>query len=240
MACKNSSKTIDKSLTSFFMQNYKKKEILIIDGGSTDMTLEKIKNYKINYFISKKNLGLYKSINYGIKKAKGNIIGLLHSDDFFYQKDVLRQINDIFEKNKNLDFIYSNIIFVDYHNNIKRKWFSGKINKRSVDNGVYPPHTGIFIKKNIFDKIGYYNPHYKIASDIDFMYRLFTKKSLNSIYFNKYTVKMSLGGLSTKSLKSIMISNFEVYKILKHHFVEYPLIVIIKKILSKLIQIFYK
>lgn len=238
MACKNSGHTISKSIKSFLSQNYKKKELIIVDGGSTDNTLNEINRFKkIDLIIKKENCGLYDSINLGIKKSSGNIIALLHSDDFFYNDQILDKINQIFYNNKKLEVIYSNIVFVDKYLKIKRKWISGIINSNNINCGIFPPHTGIFVKKDLFKKIGYYKSNYKIASDIGWMHKIFSEKKIETHYLNRYTVKMSIGGLSTKSFKNICISNYEAYKILKEQKVKNIKLLILKKILSKLSQL---
>jgi len=241
MVCLNSEKTIQKSIKSFYNQKYTNKELIIIDGGSSDNTLEIIKDSEgVSYFEEKKNLGLYASLNYGITKSKGDTIGILHSDDEFYNENILESINDAFEKNSvTIDYIYSNIVFVDTSDKIKRKWVVGNLSQNDIFFGNFPPHTGIFVKKNSFFKTGYYNEKLKISSDIEYIFRLFTEKTLKGKYLNTFTLKMKLGGLSTKSFKNILYANFESYIALKNVKIGYlrSLLVILLKVLRKLRQL---
>jgi glycosyltransferase involved in cell wall biosynthesis len=237
MACKNSGETIKKSLESFFRQNLHGKELVIIDGGSTDKTIDIINNYQNENIIFEtiKNLGLYESINYGIKKATGSIIGLLHSDDVYYDDNVLNKVYENFALEK-LDAIYTDVVFINKTEKIIRKWINTKVDATSAANGLLPPHTGLYLKKSVFEIVGYYNSNYKISSDIEFMYKLFLNKDIKKKHLKFFSVRMLIGGLSTKSPVNILKSNFEVYKILKDLQVMHPITIILKKILTKIKQ----
>ena len=241
MVCLNSEKTIQKSIKSFYNQKYTNKELIIIDGGSSDKTLNIIKDSEgVSYFEEKKNLGLYASLNYGIGKSKGDIIGILHSDDEFFNENILENINDGFVKSSGtIDYIYSNIVFVDMSDKIKRKWIVGNLSQNDIFFGNSPPHTGIFVKKNSFFKTGYYNENLKISSDIEYIFRLFSEKTLKGMYLNIFTLKMKLGGLSTKSFKNILYANFESYIALKNVKIGYirSFLIILLKVFRKLRQL---
>ena len=241
MVCKNSEKTITESINSFFDQDYLKKNLIIIDGGSNDKTVEIIKNYKsINYFEKINNLGLYASINYGIKKSSDGIIGILHSDDTYFDKNILSKINSAFENNIiKPDYIYTNVLFINNLNVVKRNWESGEIKNDEINLGKFPPHTGIFLKKSVFDKIGFYDESLKISSDISFIYKLFENKQLVGKYLDIYSIKMKLGGLSTKSIRNIIIANLESFIALKSLKISYikVLKIIFLKIFNKIGQI---
>ena len=239
MVCKNSSETIEDSIKSFLRQTYINKELIIVDGGSTDRTVNIIKKFekKKILFFKKKNLGLYASINFGIKKSSGEILGILHSDDIYYTNKILYKINKNFNTKK-YDAVFTDIVLVNKGKTIVRKWTNSNVSHFSVLNGNLPPHTGLYLKKNVFRKIGYYNEKYKVSSDIEFMYKLFLNKKFKTKYLKLFSLKMLIGGLSTKSPISVIKSNYEVYKILKSLNVDYPMIMIVKKIMNKFKQFF--
>ena len=239
MVSKNSSKTIEESIQSFLAQSYKNKELIIVDGGSSDGTVDIIKKLKKKeiFFYKKRNFGLYASINFGIKKSSGEVLGILHSDDIYYSNQTLYKISKNFNSKK-IDAIYTDIVLVNKNKKIIRKWINDKIDNFSKKNWLLPPHTGLYLKKNVFNNIGFYNEKYKISSDIEFMYKLFSNKNLRIKYLKLFSLKMLIGGLSTKSPISIIKSNYEVYKILKSLNVDYPIIMIMKKIIIKIKQFF--
>ena len=237
MVCKNSSKTIEQSILSFLSQTYRNKELIIVDGGSKDNTVSIINRFKKKEILlfKKNNLGLYASINYGIKKSSGVILGILHSDDTYFSIKVLEKICKNFDLDK-YDAVYTDIFLVNRRKKVIRKWINSKINNFSALGEILPPHTGLYLKKNIFNEIGYYNEEYKISSDIELMYKIFLNKKLKKKYLKLFSLNMLIGGLSTKSPLSIIKSNYEVYKILKSLNVDYPMIMIVKKIKNKIKQ----
>ena len=215
MAAKNSMPYIKSSVKSFQRKNYKKKELIIVYANSSDLTekyLKTLKNTDIKIF--KLNGGIYKSLNYGIKKSKGSIIGTLHSDDCFFDEKVLSDVSNIF-KNKNIDLCYGNIAFSKKTDLtiIKRIWIENKNNFKKKY--WTPPHTATFIVKNIFKKFQY-NKEYIISSDTDFLIKVLKLKNIRLHYLPRFITIMRLGGLST-NLLFIFKKIFEDYKIFKKH-----------------------
>ena len=148
----NSGKFIESCIKSILKQNYKKFEIIIIDGLSTDSTIENIKTllYKHNNIkiFSEKDLGIYHALNKGIEKATGDIIGFVHSDDLLYNKNVLSNIIDVF-KNSNIDGVYGNLQYVEKQNTNKviRYWKSKDFKPNLINKGWTPPHPTLYLKK---------------------------------------------------------------------------------------------
>ena len=148
MCVKNSMPYIMASVESFISQNYKNKELVIIYSNSNDNTdyylnsLKKNRNIKIYKFDG----SIYESLNLGIDKSKGKIIGILHSDDVYYKNNILEEVSKKFKDTKS-DIIYGNVLFSKKNNllNIKRVWKDIKI-KRKFD---IPPHTSTFVKRSI-------------------------------------------------------------------------------------------
>lgn len=170
---KNGDKYLEKSIKSVLAQKYKNHELIIIDGGSTDKSLKIINKYKkkISYWCSEKDKGIYDAMNKGIKKAKGNIIGILNSDDK-YTKEALSIVNKYFKNNQKLDFLFGSVkknrVMSGYHPH-KIKW---KFN-------MYPGHSsGFFIKKSTHKKVGLYNIKFKYSADYDLIYRMIVKHKL--------------------------------------------------------------
>ena len=164
---KNGMPYIEDSIDSFYMQTYKNKELIIVCSKSSDGSeffLKQNKN-KINKLIfDKKSINKYEAINLGIKKATGNLIGVLHADDFFPTNNILEKIAKEYSRHKSLDLIYGNVLFCKKNNinRISRYWKSEQYKEKKIDIGWMPPHTTLFVNKKIYKKIKY-SPKYQIS-----------------------------------------------------------------------------
>jgi len=215
----NSGKFIESCIKSILKQNYKKFEIIIIDGLSTDSTIKKIKtlldkNNNIKIF-SEKDLGIYHALNKGIEKANGDIIGFVHSDDLLYNKNVLSNIIDVF-KNSNIDGVYGDLQYVEKQNTNKviRYWKSKDFKPNLINKGWTPPHPTLYLRKKVYEKHGFFDLNYKISSDYDFMTKIFMDNTFNFKYIPKVITKMRVGGISNKNIKNILIKSLEDYKVI--------------------------
>lgn len=244
----NSEETIKDCCLSISSQTYSNIEHIVLDNHSKDETVSIIKEYsKKNVKIShQKSSGIYGALNEGMKISNGNIIGILHSDDELIDKDVISIIAQKF-LDENLDILFSNIYYTKKNNlnKIVRKWKSNleegiqsnDILYKKISNGWMPPHTSIFIKKNLLKYVGYYDENFKISADYDFIIRLFKKNDLKIFYLNKFTVKMRSGGISNKNIKNIFIKMNEDLTIMRKFKFNAIKTLIIKN-LSKISQFF--
>ena len=236
---KNGMPYIEDSINSFHSQIYKKKELIVVYSKSNDGTeefLKKKKNKIDKLIFDNKSQNKYEAINVGIKKATGNIIGVLHADDFFLDKGVLKKIASVHNKDKSIDLTYGNVLFCKRNNvkKISRYWKSNDYKKNLINKGWMPPHTTLFIKKRIYNKIKYSNK-YNISADYEFIIKLFSKK-INSKYIDLNMLVMRLGGIST-SIYTLLEKTYEDIKVLKSFNKNYFKL-IPYKILSKLNQLF--
>tara|TARA_B100000963_G_scaffold98870_1_gene85434 strand:- start:352 stop:1110 length:759 start_codon:yes stop_codon:yes gene_type:complete len=213
---------IESCILSILRQNVKNIEIIIIDGLSTDFTYEKIaplleKNNNIKFF-SEKDMGIYDALNKGVEKASGDIIGFLHSDDIFYEKNILNHIINKFEVN-DLDGIYGDLQYIDKINTNKvlRYWQSCEFHKKLLKKGWTPPHPTMFLKKEIYKKHGKFDLQYKISADYDFMLRILNDSSIKLNYIPKVITRMRVGGISNKNIKNILLKTFEDYKAIRRN-----------------------
>ncbi len=235
---KNSQDTLEKTIKSFFKQDYKKKELIIIDGKSYDKTIAIIKKYKkkLSKVIIERDKGIYDALNKGFKNAKGEIIGVLHSDDQYNNQKVLTKIMREFE-DKNVSLVHTNveIKYSKFRRNFRSKI---KFKNKDFSHGLMPPHTGIFFRRNILNKIGYFNLKFKYTADLDFIIRCFNSKKIKKKYYNIKSVNMLSGGKSTKNIINILKQNIEWLKILKKHKIKYNLIsFLFFKFINRLSQI---
>ncbi len=237
--CLNSEKTILHTLNSVKVQNYNNIEHIIVDGGSSDRTIEMIKKYKNKKkkIIYAKGKSLYDSLNIGIKKSTGNLISILHSDDIFNNKNILTKVARI-AKNSNNKIFFGDVVYFQNSNfeKIIRSYPAAKLKKEIFFYGNMPPHTGSFYKKEIFKKYGYYNKTYKIAGDFEHLLRLIVVKNLDFKILNFIVTRMKSGGLSGKNLNSFLIINNEILKSLQFHKIKSNLFKILLRVPPKIFQ----
>tara|TARA_Y100001958_G_C21232143_1_gene558006 strand:- start:798 stop:1613 length:816 start_codon:yes stop_codon:yes gene_type:complete len=221
----NSEKTIKETIESVNMQSFHDIEHIFVDGKSKDNTLEIInKNSRRNkVVICQKDEGLYDALNYGIKLASGDIIGILHSDDMFLNKDIVKSIYEVFEK-YNCDLVWGNVKIVENGRSRVHRLYEAKFNPiKSFNFGIMPPHPSIFLKAEVYKKHGSFNIFYKIASDYDLISRIFLDRDLKFKFIDKTIVEMKTGGKSSESFKSILKLNSEILSINKHNGVQISL-----------------
>lgn len=235
--CYNRVATIQGAIESVLSQDYPDIEYIIVDGASKDGSLEIIKKYedKISKIISEPDHGMYEAINKGIRVAMGDIIGLLHSDDFLYDNHVISRIVEKMTST-GADFLYGDGLFVDQNNTNKviRKWIGGSYRIWKVKHGWLPLHPTCYIRKDVINKRGLYNETYKIAADSDFLFRYLLGGDITVTYLNEYIVRMRMGGLSTDSKKRKQMWNEDIRMYHSHGF--NPVITKIEKMMWKVPQ----
>lgn len=200
--CYNRADTIKDCIESVLSQQYHNIEYIIVDGGSTDGTVEIIEKYrdKLDAFVSEPDNGMYDALNKGISMATGNVIGILHSDDIYYCQNTLNKVMTVF-KQTNTDLVYANGQYVDKNNvdKVRRIYPAKLFNKIDLHLGWVPLHTTIYVKKEVFEKYGLYKTNYQIASDYGISLRWFTNNEIKKEFLNEWVVKMRMGGKSTTS-----------------------------------------
>ncbi len=206
----NSEETLEDTIKSVVSQSYKNIEYIIIDGGSTDGTMDIVNKYKefISIIVSEPDKGIYDAMNKGVNKATGNLVGILNSDDFYTNDNVLQNIASRIGTN---DGIYADLVYVDRVNTDKiiRYWKSKEYKEGSFLKGWMPPHPTFFIRKEIYNKYGTYNLSLKSAADYELMLRLIHKEKISITYLPEIITKMRVGGQSNASLSNRLKANKE-------------------------------
>ena len=237
--CYNSAKTIEDTIQSVINQTYDNIEYIIIDGLSTDNTLEIVNKYQDKIFkvVSEKDAGLYDAINKGIGLATGEIIANINSDDFYIDNNVIADVVAKMEEDKS-DTLYADLYYVDAvdTNKITRNWVSGEYKSGMFFKGWMPPHPTFFVRKSVYDSYGKFNLELKSAADYEIMLRFIHKHECSIAYLPRVVVKMRVGGVSNSSIKNRLKANREDKRAWEMNGIKPKPYTLIFKPLSKVLQ----
>jgi glycosyltransferase len=237
----NNRDSIEDCIKSVSSQSFKNIEHIVIDGGSSDGTLELLREHQDSIFkiVSEPDDGIYHALNKGIRMATGGVIGFLHADDVYANHDVIETVSNQMESH-GVDSCYGDLVYVSKRNTDRtvRYWKSGSYKEELFRRGWMPPHPTFFVKKEVYDKYGCFNTDFRIAADYELMLRLLKKNKVSTHYIPGVMIKMRVGGSSNRSLNNILIKSSEDYRAWKINNLNGGLSTIVLKNLSKLPQFF--
>lgn len=217
-ACYNSVATLPTAIESVLAQKGVEVEYIVVDGGSKDGTVDVIKEYSTRStcstcfkYISEHDHGMYDAINKGIKMATGDIVGILNADDMFESPDTLAHIASAFAAD--VDAVYADIRFVKDDLKTTSRYYSAKHwAPWMLQWGKMPPHPSVYIRRELFDKLGLYKLGYDIAADYELLIRYLRKAGVKTRYLHECVVRMRMGGKSTRGWQSFMTLNKEIVR----------------------------
>lgn len=216
----NSEATIAQAIASVASQSYSEVEHLVIDGNSGDGTMAQISRHchPGMRIISEPDHGIYDALNKGIRLATGDIVGVMHSDDFFAHDQVLERVAEAF-KRTGADAVYGDLDYVLASNTARviRHWRSGEFAPQRLLRGWMPPHPTLFVRRDVINDLGLYDTSYRIAADYEAILRWFGKDGMSLVYIPEVLVKMRLGGQSNRTIGHIIRKSREDYRALRSH-----------------------
>ncbi|MHC4754602.1 MAG: glycosyltransferase family 2 protein [Planctomycetota bacterium] len=240
--CLNSVNTIEDAIKSVFLQDHKDIEYIVVDGRSTDATLDILEKYRrqISRSISEPDNGIYDAMNKGLELATGEVIAFLNADDFYAGIHVLSSVMKEFE-NIQVDAVYGDLVYVDPNdiNNIIRCWKPGEYKKGKFRLGWVPPHPTFFCRREIYLKYGGYLDSFKIAADFELMLRLMEKYNIKTEYLPEVIVKMRTGG-KANNIRGIIKGNMEIIKAFRLNQIHLSPLFFFVKPITKLRQLLIK
>ena len=212
--CFNIADTIEDTIKSVLSQDYQDIEYIVVDGGSTDGTLDIVNRHKNNIatVVSEPDNGIYNAMNKGLSLSTGDIVAALNGDDVYAEKTTVSRMVEFIQQN-GVDAAYGDLVYFDHHNPgyVKRYWRPGPYKKGAFCRGWVIPHPTFFCRKEIYEKFGYFNDTLQIAADFELMLRLIEKHRIKIGYLPKVIVKMGTGGRANV-LRGIIRGNKEILK----------------------------
>ena len=239
--CYNSAQTIERALQSVADQDWPHVEHIVIDGGSTDGTLDVIERFRpgLACVVSEPDEGIYDAMNKGLACVTGDVVCFLNADDHYVSANVLSRI--VYEiKTCNLDAVFADVAFF-HPNNPKRfirRYRSGIFKPERLGWGWMPAHPALFLKKNVIDRVGKFKVNYKIAGDFDYVARVFHRANLSYRYVPDVVVHMRSGGISNSGIRSKIILNREVLRSCRENGIDTNVFKILSKYFFKIMELF--
>jgi len=236
--CFNSSRTIRDAIESVLSQDYSAIEYIIVDGGSTDGTVDIIQEYRdrIRTFVSEPDRGIFDAMNKGICLATGDIVGMLNSDDFYVDSRVVTDLVGAMER-AGVDAVFADLVYVDRLNagRIRRYYDSSRWNPSRFRFGWMPAHPTLFVKRECYRRCGLFSLDYRIAADFEILVRLFYRAGATYTHVERPVVKMRAGGMSTRGLRHSWIINREIVRACRANGIWTTLPLVLLKIPVKLL-----
>jgi len=235
-----SESTIKDTLESVNTQTYPFIDHIIIDGASTDETLNLVEAYgkRVVHVTSKPDRGIFDAYNKGLLVADGDIIGILNSDDFYASPYVIEHVMQAFE-DSSVDAVYADLVYVDKSDTDKmvRHWKSRTYCQNDFTKGFSPPHPTLFLRSSVYKRTGVFNPDFRFSGDYEFMLRAFHVHGIRSVHLSKIVVRMRTGGATGGGISGIIKQNLEILRALKMHNVKIKIIqFFLNKLINRLFQ----
>jgi glycosyltransferase len=235
----NALPTLREAYASLFSQTHTDWEWIVVDGASTDGTVEwlsELADPRVNWK-SEKDQGIYDALNKGIARATGEVIGFLHADDLLAGPEVLADISARFQDSQ-IDGIYGDLQYVSAENGrVIRNWKSSAFTLKKLQHGWMPPHPTCYFKKSVYEEIGTFDTSFRIAADYDFLLRSFASGKFQFAYMPLLITRMRIGGASSK-WQNLVKKSREDMRALRKNGMRFPLLVLFRKVSGKLGQFF--
>jgi glycosyltransferase len=216
----NNRDTISAALDSALRQSGVDIDLVVIDGGSTDGTLEVLRSYtgRLDVLVSEPDQGIYDALNKGIQRASGDVVGFLHSDDLFAGAGVLSRVAAAFA-DPEVGAVYGDLVYVrkDNPDQVVRYWRAGVFSRRRLRWGWMPPHPTLYVRRHVYEQHGLFDTSFRIAADYDFILRTLGQAGVGVRYIPEVLVKMRVGGASNRSLRNILRKSSEDLRALRRN-----------------------
>jgi len=237
--CYNSEATLRDTIESVLSQDYPNIEYVVIDGASSDRTLQILADYRdrIDVVISEPDRGIYDAMNKGIRLASGEFIGMLNSDDFYIDRRVISDLVCAAQA-ANVEAVFADLVYVDPVDTtrVRRYYDSSKWSPARFRFGWMPAHPTFFIRREWYTRCGLYSLEYRIAADFEMLVRLLHCGGASYTRVNRPVVRMRLGGISTRGWRHSLLMNSEIVRACRTNGIWTTLPLVLLKVPAKLLE----
>jgi len=237
--CYNSADTIEDTIRSVLSQQHDRLEYVVVDGGSTDGTLDILARYQdqIDKVVSERDRGIYDAMNKGVHLAEGELVGFLNADDVYARPTVISEVAATAQAD-HADGVYGDLMYIGRRDTqrIVRYWRAGPYRPKAFYSGWVPPHPTFFCRTALYHEFGGYNPEYRIAGDFELMLRFIEKQHINVQYIPKPFVRMRVGGRAN-TVRGILQGNREIIHAFHSNGLAFPLHFFCLRLLRRVPQI---
>jgi glycosyltransferase involved in cell wall biosynthesis len=235
----NSAATLGRTLRSIEMQDHSDIEYIVIDGGSTDDTaaLVRAAGPRVSHFISEPDRGIYDAMNKGLARASGEVIGFLNADDHYAHDRVLARVAGLFAASA-LDAVLGDVAFFEPQapDRIVRRYRSDRFSPAALAWGWMPAHPSLFVRRSVFERIGFFKTNYQIAGDYEWVARAFTRSPMRYQHVAEVLVHMQTGGVSTRGWRNTLLLNQEVLRACRENGIDTNWFKILSKYPAKFLE----
>ena len=237
--CRNAAPVIAGTMESIHAQTHPHIEHIVIDGASTDGTVELLHGHRDRpaVLVSEPDKGIYDAMNKGLRRATGDVIGFVNAGDLLMAPDTIARVAAAFARS-GADAVYGDIIMVDEHDihKVRRTWRSGAYRRANFRKGWMPPHVATFFRREVYDRHGHFNPDLRIGADYEILLRFLYKERVSAVHLPETLVRFRLGGMSNGRLGHIIKANREVRASWGLNGLKAPPLLVVRKLWSKVMQ----
>lgn len=241
--CYNSAPTLASALQSVADQDCSSIEHIVVDGASTDGSLEIIKTFQpsLACVVSEPDAGIYDAMNKGLDRATGDVVCFLNADDQYAHSKVLSQVTKQMQE-FGLDALIGDVGFFreDNPTRMVRRYRSDRFHPSRLAWGWMPAHPGLFLRRDVVERVGRFKTDYRIAGDFEYIVRAFHGQSLRYQHLPEVLVHMQTGGASTNGWRSKVLLNREVLRACQENGLQTNMLKILSKYPAKLLELFQK
>lgn len=237
---RNAESTIGDAVGSVARQTYPDIEHILIDGASTDQTVDVARraSTRLTHVVSEPDGGIYDAMNKGLRMARGTVVGFLNADDLYANDNVLASISRLMCDRETCEACYADLVYVDRQDTGKiiRHWRSSQYHAGLFARGWVPPHPTVYFRRHALSRVGLFDTRFRLAADFEHLLRAFEVAKISSVHVPSVWVKMRLGGATNKSVGNVARGNREIAAALRQHGVGWPPLTLALRMLRRLPQ----